>query len=857
MKKFCFFLFIFLPVLTMLGQTGGNAVYIYRNDGGFNAFLRADVDSITYSTLDSDSVKHNDIVMQLVWTRDSLYRIPLSAIDSVTFTTPACIYKADVVPLTDAWLNYVSASDSVSVTFTTSLPAGWMPSEGQVLVAETRAKPFDNGFAGRVIRVEPTAGGTKLICSEVDITDIYEQLVCVGRSSSEPSGDSVSVDDVQGVLSPHLLHRVSLALSGAGTSVFNLPKFGFTVPFPGEILSGGSASFSIQPTVILDYVIYIRPGVRPVITMQGTETDECLAGMTLKADNMVKYEYETPHPLTITIPTSIPGLYGKIQLGTFFKGSFSGKLSYTQPFTYRQMFGFIYNGRQRGPVEYHRLTFGSSSAILNLNGSAYLGGFTRVSFDFLSENIAHAAASAYFGPKLSGTVSLTSGGAKDGTLYEALRDSKLKADLELSLELDYRLKIPFRENDTFGDGRMNKISSFSLSWPLDSWYIVPTFTVPLYQADVTQPGNAELETTVSRKLAMPVQVGLSMYDANDNLLATHYAEEDYRDGLTDGFSNPLNVGFSGLSSGVTYHCYPMVKILGYELRAVPSGEFRVEGSVMTGSASAVSSTGATLLGNVTGIPSSAGTVSVGVVYGTTASLPDQGIYIASGHITDGIFNVVVAGLSANTNYYYCSYLCIDGVYTYGEVRQFKTSDDSSTLDKAVDLGLSVKWASCNVGASLPEEYGGYYAWGETEEKSNYDWETYKYYNSTTISCVDIGADISGTPYDVAHLKWGGAWRMPTYNEQRELCQKCTWKSTTLNGVSGKIVTGPSGKSIFLPAAGYRSEGVVNNSGSIGGYWSGTLATDQNSADVLIFMDNSQGGGHNGRYSGLSVRPVQE
>ena len=86
--------------------------------------------------------------------------------------------------------------------------------------------------------------------------------------------------------------------------------------------------------------------------------------------------------------------------------------------------------------------------------------------------------------------------------------------------------------------------------------------------------------------------------------------------------------------------------------------------------------------------------------------------------------------------------------------------------EAIDLGLpsGTKWASCNVGATKPEEYGGYYSWGETEEKETYDWSTYIHCDGSSSTCHDLGSDISGTEYDVAHVKWGGKWCMPTLDD---------------------------------------------------------------------------------------------
>ncbi len=130
---------------------------------------------------------------------------------------------------------------------------------------------------------------------------------------------------------------------------------------------------------------------------------------------------------------------------------------------------------------------------------------------------------------------------------------------------------------------------------------------------------------------------------------------------------------------------------------------------------------------------------------------------------------------------------------------------------AIDLGLpsGTKWASCNIGATHPEERGTYFAWGETEEKEDYDWNTYAFADGYAKSCQDIGDVISGTIYDVAYLQWGGKWRMPTCKQYDELIKCCDSAWITLNGVNGRKFTGPNGNSIFLPAAEcfYEGQGV--------------------------------------------------
>ena len=197
----------------------------------------------------------------------------------------------------------------------------------------------------------------------------------------------------------------------------------------------------------------------------------------------------------------------------------------------------------------------------------------------------------------------------------------------------------------------------------------------------------------------------------------------------------------------------------------------------------------------------------------------------------------------------------------------KTDSPALNGHEAVDLGLpsGLKWASCNVGATKPEEYGGYYAWGETEEKSDYSWRKYKYCKGTndtmTKYCTSsrYGTVDNKTTLepcdDVATVKWGGAWRMPTIEEQNELRNSCTWTCATLNGVKGYRVTGPNGNSIFLPAAGYRGGQEVYCRGSYGGYWSSSLNSGLSSRAYNLVFGSGYYYWNYSRYYGRTVRPV--
>ena len=177
----------------------------------------------------------------------------------------------------------------------------------------------------------------------------------------------------------------------------------------------------------------------------------------------------------------------------------------------------------------------------------------------------------------------------------------------------------------------------------------------------------------------------------------------------------------------------------------------------------------------------------------------------------------------------------------------------------IDLGLpsGTKWACCNVGADKPEAYGGYYAWGETEEKSYYDWNTYIHCDGSFSTFHDLGSDIAGTQYDVAHVKWGGSWVMPSRDQNKELIENCNREWTTVNGVNGrKFTSKTNGGSIFLPAAGRRWIDDLNYGGSDGYYWSSTQYPSYSYDAYNLYFDLDYAYCHyNCRYGGFSVRPI--
>ena len=210
-------------------------------------------------------------------------------------------------------------------------------------------------------------------------------------------------------------------------------------------------------------------------------------------------------------------------------------------------------------------------------------------------------------------------------------------------------------------------------------------------------------------------------------------------------------------------------------------------------------------------------------------------------------------------FYLVALVAIGLLFVQCEQNEMENASGKHNGHKYVDLGLpsGLKWATCNVGATTPEEYGDYFAWGEVESKATYNWDTYKYYGGSNVTKY-TGNDktVLDPEDDAATANWGGAWRMPTKEEQDELRENCTWTWTSQNDVYGYEVTGTNGNSIFLPAAGYMGGSSLIYAGSYGGYWSSSLNTDgPDYAFYVFFYSGFVGWGSSIRYDGRSVRPV--
>ena len=260
----------------------------------------------------------------------------------------------------------------------------------------------------------------------------------------------------------------------------------------------------------------------------------------------------------------------------------------------------------------------------------------------------------------------------------------------------------------------------------------------------------------------------------------------------------------------------------------------------------------------------------GICWSTNANPTITNSHVSAG-VGTGTFSVTMSGLSANTTYHVRAYATNEVGTAYGLDKEFTTLEGGGSGEhEYVDLGLpsGTLWATCNIGANSPEEYGDYFAWGETQPKDYYDWSTYQYCmgSSGTLTKYCDNSDYGYNGFtdnlttllpedDAATANWSAGWRMPTRVEWDELYNNTTHIWTTQNGVNGRLFTASNGNSLFLPAAGWRWDEFFD-AGSYGNYWLRLLADSPSGAWSFCFTSVDFGTNGYNRSTGHSVRAVR-
>lgn len=736
-------------------QAIGEAFYIYRNDNDFNAFFRDEVEKLEFSNYDADGNLHDEVVSQLVNTADSIYCIPLTAIDSIGFVQPETIFQPNVIKMEQKGLmDYLQAVDGMSLLFSPDIPYELQPKVDDVLLYTEFENPLlEEGFVGKVKETQNNSDAFRVDCDSIyDIFDIFEQLISIEAIKDESAASRQMVDGEW--------------ISNSNSVNFNL---GYSHPLSnGEV----SLSGSVEGTYIAT-VTYNITRKEQYINVRVNHDWQYGAHLNFKASKSfgTLVGPVTELPAIRFGPLGAPIFRFQISGAPFVKGEGNMELDFSlnSPVHSYVCEAYYRNGHFAG-WNHKRPVQGSNSpsfqAAFSLNGSVQVGYMVDfwlgldISIKGIAKNFLKLGTGLdfYIGPKLSGDFSMKVGTDTPVNYYSIYKDSKIGIDW---LHVDYEF---FGEASLAGHKFPKAMfCNGSIQSPLNhEWYIMPEFSDLTVEKD-TEKKEATISTTPSRDILFPLSVGMGLYDSEGNLLSTQYESQNYKR-ENEGFE--VQQTFSSLESGKEYTAKPFIKILGGEVPALPAETFELEGG--------------------------------------------------------------------------------------------ETSCPDANHPHMIDLGLlsGTKWACCNVGASTPEGYGGYYAWGETQTKSVYNLDTYKYYDDSN-GYVNIGSDIAGTQYDAATANWGAPWRMPSSAQIKELVNNTTSVWTTQNGVSGRKFTGSNGGTIFLPAAGARWSGELYYAGDRGLYWSSTrYESYPYFAYDLYFVSGDAYWHCSDRYGGHSVRPVR-
>ena len=820
MRRLLFFLLTMAcPFVSVSAQTY-EAVYVYRNDGGLNAFLKSDLDSIRFSTYDVDGMEHATWQTQEFYTPDSVYRIPISNIDSVRMVTPDPVLAQGVSLGRDSWLKYVKTYTEQTIIFNADIPSELIPEVGQVLLAYPNEEPIKEGFSGRVRSVTTAASGIVCSCEEVGISDLYERILIVGKAESENTETTETQSRGQ---------KRDFA-TGTNEKVY-LPS---SIAGKLEVRNNLSVEASLEnPSLILDYVLcYGEENLKDMVYFKCHFSSGGSVGV--KAN--IEREYAPTPKEFAEFPINFWGLRAALSFGTFFKASGSMDVSFSVPFEVETIDGFKYvegEGFSGLKDEYHHGSWGNPEWSLSLNGSLQAGVTIALTGAILHNEVAAVDLTTYVGPKVSSSFTLASNEGLNTTLYDMLKDVEVTTSLGVTFEPGYR--VWFCDRETFR-GFAIDLDFFKTTRPL-----LPEISTPNWKAQGSSTGV--LTADVSKDIFIPVKLGWVLYDDTDNIYGQSYFDGTYW--MENEWPIPdMSYTLRNLSGNYNYKAYPVVRLFNkFDIRVpeyaeVKPAECPAKITEFKQTASEKSNNGFNYNGTTykykfevaTTVEYSSDNEDIadwGYAYeDPNGSIAHISLSKYTSPYTDTRYVYYRNEPSSTARLYGYVKYAGDTEYVYDKPHDYPLKHSTHTCPDdhhphLIDLGLpsGTKWACCNIGASMPSDYGGKYAWGETEEKYDYSASNYKFAQASkdgwlTIDGVDynfiyIGESICGTSYDVANVKWGNSWRMPTVTEMEELVSQCLWELDIQDGSYVYKVTGPNEASIVLP--GYYLQ-----------YWTGNL-----------------------------------
>lgn len=877
MKRFFTLLFSVVVYLTLHAH---QAFYVYRNDGNVNGFLSSEVDSIRCSRMGMDSILYENFQVQEIWMQDTVVRIPLSLIDSVSFITPETIYQNGVINLSEGWMQYVLYTDSMTIWFDNAMPITMLPQVDDKLVTLEMNELFPSGFAGKVVDVIPSDTGYVVKCEYVNLEEIFEQYYNVssayGYAEVDPSGTQVAIrkldsfGDITTTL-PTINFDYGRDLQRAKTTMADLALV-------GEI----SGSLSIKPTlhaittVIIDNKHGFYVNTFCSVDLDVSEKIALYGGLTWSHD-FTWVSKSTPIPVAPFVSIYIEcGL----SIGADAKLEFSA--NFEQNFVIGGLFEYSSNNENVlkpqtiGAIKSHSETISGS-----LDGSVSIGPYVEVGFAIGDARIDKVGARADAGVNFSGSAVLMKSDINSDNRSTAAFNKLKESSISCNLFLRNSFVAQVLSNKEWVSSEGQYINR---SITLNDWSLVPSFSNVSFTRKWKQT-TANANFSLNGDCLFPVDVGVLVMDENENEVASQTIYSSYRNGNKNWNDQITSLGENG-----SYTLYPTVKFMGFDLLASPFAQLEetkpVEIYNIKTTSKQYSPNNDFEYNEKKYSYAFDCEVSVRLNEDTT-DIVDWGYVYVDPDGNETMISLKSFGTDYTDNrYIYYRELPISTAtwrpyvqYTNEGLIMLQDTiyslDYSGCIDDShphpVDLGLTsgTKWCCCNVGADLPINNGGYFAYGETSEKKSYTKNTYlyyEYYGTVDYMVYDgytnIGTrcDIAGSiAYDAATSIMGNKWKMPNKDQCQELIDECTWTWCTNKGIQGYLVTGKNGNCIFFPAAGFKSGNNHDKNSERGIYRSSVWTTGSYVGDSSYVIGFTKDGvkleksGY--RVNGLTIRPV--
>lgn len=570
--------------------TGQYALYNYRNDGEFNAWLNIDVDSITYSCIDTLGVEHDDVVVQEVWTRDSLYRIPLNAVDSIGFRAPAPVYKNNVFHIRDYHMPYVLKAEGLTLTLSKEIKKDSIPQVGQIIVSDIVDERLPRGFSGRVLSVESTTNAYVFTCEAVALNEIFDRLLLVGRS------ESFIPEEMEQV------RRKSSANDSDwdGIIPFEVGKFRINIPSIEGFVSNSKSdmtlgTISVTPKFCVSFIADIKPFVHSYVKVLFENKSKVSTEMHLKVSgesSLTETKIARVYLTKVPIPLVTGVLYGEVAVSgdLSLKGNLDLKATFSKN---------LYNGdeyewstsdfwdikHKRYDKDPNKEKKGDedddnqwqSDVSLSVNGSFGFGASLDLDLFAVSENTLEISNTTTVGPELSGSLEFSSEGLEDGTLYSTLKNTNVSfTPLKLSDEVKFNICM-----------REFTLGSFSKDFGKKEFKLFPDFgalSVPSlydYESGYYKPLGLYTKVTNDVIPIIPLRLGIGRYDNEGNLIDESFASDLYQ--YEDEWKKEwLTYDISSLPTNSTYTFHPLIRVWGLkalQLKAMPESKITIPKSL--------------------------------------------------------------------------------------------------------------------------------------------------------------------------------------------------------------------------------------------------------------------------------------